>query len=162
MFYGVSLSIDMMPECFSCFKQVSLDNPRHRTCIATSPKILMGRVVQGEYQGKQLGIANCWGDNTESLIKVKWISNSKGFTGYLPEGAALEVMTYIVLAIRAAKKAIPNDRFMHSGARSPCSNKSLKKAHANEGLTLSKHRGKGLIPISRKSEMERNFKLKGL
>ena len=101
VFYDVSLVIDMMPEGFSCLNQIQLDSPRQRAYTVTTFKHTMSRVVQGEYQGEQLGIANCRGDNKESLTKIKGISNSKGFAGNLPQGAALEVMIYVVLAVIA-------------------------------------------------------------
>ena len=97
----------------------------------------MGRVVQGEYQGKQLGIANCGGDNTESHIKVKGISHPKGLTSNLPEWATLHIMIYIILAVVAAKQTLPNYRLVHTGASGPRSYISFKKAHTNIRLAIS-------------------------
>ena len=102
VFYDVSLCIDMMPECFSCLNQIQLDSPRQRACTVTTFKHTVSRVVQGEYQGEQLGIANCRGDNTESLIIVQGISHPKGFTSNLPKRAELHIMIYIVLVVIAA------------------------------------------------------------
>ena len=96
----------------------------------------MGRVVQGEYQGKQLGIANCRGLKAESTIKVKGMSHPKGLTGNLPKWATLHIVAYIILAVVAAKQTLPNYRLVHTGASGPGSYISSKDAHADKRLAL--------------------------
>ena len=115
LFYVLSQAIDMMPKHSSCFNQISLDSPGCRAYNVNSFKRCMGRVVQGEYQGKQLGIANCRGLKAESTIKVEGISHPKGLTGNLPKWATLNIMAYIILAVVAAKQTLPNYRLVHTG-----------------------------------------------
>ena len=119
-------------------------------------------MVKCENHGKKLGFANRRGDKAKSFTEIERIPHSNGFTGYLPEGAALEVVINVVRAIGASKKTIATERLMHSRASGPGSNERLKKAHTNVRLTLPKNRGKDLVPISRKNEMERNIQFKSL
>ena len=74
----------------------------------------------------------------------------------------MEVVINVVRAIKAAQQTIPRYGLVHTGASCPSTNISFKQRHANIGLTLSKHRGKNLIPISRKGELERDIQFKGL
>ena len=103
MFEVLSQAIEMMPIRSSCFKQVSLDSPGRRAYTVTSFKSCMSRVAQGEYNGKQLGIASCWGDQTKSHTYIKWVSNAQSLRCNLPKRATLQIMINIILAIGTAK-----------------------------------------------------------
>ena len=108
-----------------------------------------------------MGIANCGGLKTESIIKVKGISHPKGLTGNLPKWATLHIVAYIVLAVIAAKQTVPYYRFVHTGASGPCSNIGLKNAHADKRLALFEYRRENFVPIIGKGYLSQNVLFKG-